>query len=174
MTDALFDPAPARPVWLITLADLALLLVGFFVLLQAHRAEERPALGQGIAAAFGAAPTPDETPVAVAAERVAFAPGSADLPAAPTGVLAWALDAARDPRVTLNVAGATDGSPADRDPASGSAMLLAADRARSLAAALAAAGVPGDRIAISTASPAAHARAATVTLAFTGEERTAR
>ncbi|WP_137788436.1 flagellar motor protein MotB [Sphingomonas sp. 3P27F8] len=29
--------APARPLWLMTLADLALLLVGFFVLLQANQ-----------------------------------------------------------------------------------------------------------------------------------------
>ena len=30
------DDKPARPIWLITLADLALLLVGFFVFIQAN------------------------------------------------------------------------------------------------------------------------------------------
>ena len=40
----LLDPPPARPLWLWTLADLALLLVGFFVLVQAT---DRQALAKG-------------------------------------------------------------------------------------------------------------------------------
>ena len=38
-------PRPARPLWLITLADLSLLLVGFFVFLQAtaHKPKQEQA-----------------------------------------------------------------------------------------------------------------------------------
>ncbi len=39
-----FDTAPGRPLWLTTLADISLLLVGFFVFLQAAQAVDRRAL----------------------------------------------------------------------------------------------------------------------------------
>ena len=51
--DSWDDIAPARSVWLITLADLALLLVGFFVLLQAHREVDRTRLLAGLRSGFG-------------------------------------------------------------------------------------------------------------------------
>ena len=69
--DALLDPPPARPLWLWTLADLALLLVGFFVLVQAT---DRQALAKGLREGFGGAVVdsvkPDPIPLAAAAGRV--------------------------------------------------------------------------------------------------------
>jgi hypothetical protein len=96
-----------------------------------------------------------------------FAAGSAALPADPAGLVAWAREAARDPRVTLTVTGSADGSLADRDPVSGSAALLAADRARTVAAQLADV-IPAGRLIVTT-SPRPGQRAALVTLAFAGE-----
>jgi hypothetical protein len=83
--------APGRPIWLMTLADLALLLVGFFVLIQATQSVDRHALAKGIRAGFGAA-TPSAAsapdPMAVASNAVfGFAAGRAVLPVTP-GVLA--------------------------------------------------------------------------------------
>ena len=52
------EAAPARPIWLVTLADLALLLVGFLVLVQATGAERRPALLNGLRAQLAAVPAP--------------------------------------------------------------------------------------------------------------------
>ncbi len=167
MTDAALypDPPPTKPLWLVTLADLALLLVGFFVLLQAS---ERPrAVADALRTSFGGTPaaTPALVPV-MAAGMLDFASGSATLPQSPAAVLAWAQESTRDPRVALTVTGSTDGSAADVDPATGSAAILAADRARALAATLA--GV-SRRITITTATRPGH-RAAVVTLAFVGEQ----
>ena len=79
----------------------------------------------------------------------------------------------RDPRVALRITGATDGSAADIDRATGSAALLANDRARAVAAALAARGVPIERTQISNAEAGARrARHVLITLAFIGEEGT--
>ncbi|MGP7794767.1 hypothetical protein [Sphingomonas sp. CLY1604] len=166
MTDAAIwpDPAPSKPLWLMTLADLALLLVGFFVLLQAS---ERPrAVTDALRQSFGgaAAPAPQALPV-MAAGLLDFAPGSAVLPDSPAAAIAWAREAVRDPRVALTVTGSTDGSAADVDPATGSAPILAADRARALAAALA---PVSRRITVTTATHPGR-RAAIVTLAFAGE-----
>ena len=166
MTDAALypDPAPSRPLWLVTLADLALLLVGFFVLLQAS---ERPrAITDALRTGFGGAPAaPAPLPV-MAAGMLDFAPGSAALPESPAAVIAWAREGLRDPRVALTVTGSTDGSAADVDPVTGSAAILAADRARTLAATLA--GI-SRRITVTTANrPGRHA--AIVTLAFAGEQ----
>ena len=162
--------APARPLWLITLADLALLLVGFFVLLEANRQLDPRAITRAVAIGLGVTPPP----VAVAAEVVSgFARGSAALPASPDALAAWAHGELRDPRVALRIVGATDGSAADRDRATGSAALLATDRARAVAAALAARGVPIERTQISNAEVGAHpARHVLITLAFVGEEGT--
>ncbi|MES2441664.1 MAG: flagellar motor protein MotB, partial [Pseudomonadota bacterium] len=80
------EEAPARPVWLMTLADLALLLVGFFVFLQANQG-----LGpQALAAAFrsGFSSQPPAMPVDLATVH-GFAPGSAALPET-EAALAWA------------------------------------------------------------------------------------
>lgn len=164
------DPAPSKPLWLVTLADLALLLVGFFVLLQAS--EKPHAIADALRRSFGGtagaaaavhAPAPP-MPV-MAAGLLDFAPGSAALPTSPGAVVAWAREAARDPRVAMTVTGSTDGSAGDVDPATGSAAILAADRARTLAVALASVS---RRIVVTTASRPGR-RAAIVTLAFAGE-----
>lgn len=165
--------APARPLWLMTLADLALLLVGFFVLLQANQTLDPHKLAEGLREGFGGAVTPAsiKTPPVKAMPIAAnimpdFAPGSAALPAAPDGLVGWAKDAARDPRVALTVTGATDGTAADVDPSTGSAAVLAADRARAVAAALATVA-PGRILVATTNRPGR--RQVIVTLAFEGE-----
>jgi hypothetical protein len=91
VTDFEFPTAPAgRPLWLITLADLALLLVGFFVLVQATQHVDRRALADGFRAGFGAeAQTEQAIPVA-AAGMMNFARGSATLPGSANGLIAWA------------------------------------------------------------------------------------
>ena len=171
--DTFPEPATGRPVWLITLADLALLLVGFFVFLQASHGLDSQALAKGFRDGFGApstapapAPaTPDPMPLAAAA-MLNFAPGSAALPASPGGLVAWAREASRDPRVTLRIAGSVDAA-GDIDPATGSGAVLAIDRARAVAAALATAhAVSADRMTITTGRPGR--RAAIVTLGFAG------
>jgi hypothetical protein len=97
----------------------------------------------------------------------------AALPRSPAAAIGWARDAARDPRVTLTVTGGADGSDADVDPATGSGAVLAADRARALAAALApalrAAQVAPARLIIATATTPGR-RAATVTVGFAGTQ----
>ena len=164
---AMLDIAPGRPLWLVTLADLALLLVGFFVLLQANQNLSPRELARGIAAGFGVEPAPAAMPVA--SHGIAgFAPGSAVLPQRPDALVAWARAELRDPRVRLTVTGGTDGGAQDVDAASHSATVLAADRARAVAAALIAGGVPDARLLLST-TPARGPRAVVVTLAFAGE-----
>lgn len=160
MTDDPLAPAAARPLWLVTLADLALLLVGFFVLMQANRTLDPKDIARGMAEGFGVeAPA---LPVEAQAVR-GFAPGSATPPDL-RALVAWARAATRDPRVALTVTGAADRSPAD--VAAGGA-LLAADRARAVAAVLAQAGVA--RLSIAT-DPRVSGRHVIVTLAFAGEE----
>lgn len=181
MTDDFPALAAPRPIWLITLADLALLLVGFLVLVNASQRIDRHALARGFRQGFGAkeapvsiVPPPPPMPVA-AATGPDFAAGSA-VPdttsiGAPTGLIDWARSAGRDPRVLLTITGSVDGSAADVDPATGSAPLLAADRARAVAAALIAAhAVAPDRIAIATTTRTGR-RAVVATLAFAGETR---
>ncbi len=177
MTDDFFpDSAPGRPIWLITLADLALLLVGFFVLVQATQAVDRKSLANGLRAGFGAAAMPPDSPAAapmpVGASAVSgFAKGASELPAPPEALIAWARDALRDPRVTLTITGSVDGTQADVDPATGSGALLAADRARAVAVALARSGnVPGGRLTITSGVNPVHAghRDVVITIAFSG------
>lgn len=176
MTAIADDPllsVPGKPLWLMTLADLALLLVGFFVLIQANdRLDAR-----AVAAAFAKRAAAASAPVAAPAMPVdtaaveGFAPGSAQLAQPSGGTVAWATAATRDPRVALTIAGATDGSAADVDRATGSAALLAIDRARAVAALLADAGVPTRRLLV-TNQGAPAGRHVTLTLAFTGETAT--
>jgi flagellar motor protein MotB len=162
-----FAPAAGRPTWLVTLADLALLLIGFFVLMQANRSLSPAELARGMAAGFGIT-EPD--PIAVEARGIeGFAPGAADVAAAPHDLVAWAKQATRDPRVALTVTGATDGSAADVDLLSHSAAVLAANRAAAVVALLADAGVPVARTIITTA-PRPAGRRVVVTLAFAGEQ----
>lgn len=168
MTDDFPLAAPARPMWLVTLADLALLLLGFLLLVQVTERSGRGTLAAGLRARFGGSVAPTTpAPLPVAAAGIGFTPGSAALAARPTDLIAWARDAVRDPRVTLTVTGLADGSAADHDPATGSAAILAADRARVVAAALAG-SVPAGRLLINTAARPSR-RAALVTLAFAGE-----
>ena len=156
------DDAPGRPVWLTTLADLALLLVGFFVFLQANSRLEPRELAAAFRAGFSAQPA--AIPVDIATVD-GFAPGSAAL-ADSAQALAWARDAARDPRTRLKITGEVDGSSADVDPATGSGAILAADRARAVAALLVRSGaVAPERIAIASGEGR---RRAVLTLGFDG------
>ncbi|QHL90159.1 flagellar motor protein MotB [Sphingomonas changnyeongensis] len=126
--DALWTPR-ARPLWLVTLADLSLLLLGFFVLIQASArdpAPRRAAIAAGIRDAFGGTDAPR---LAVAANRIdGFASGYARLPRAASAALAeWARQAAADPRSHIVVTG-------HATPAEG--LALAAARAEAAARAL--------------------------------------
>ncbi|MGV3456972.1 flagellar motor protein MotB [Sphingomonas sp.] len=164
--DSWDEIAPARSVWLITLADLALLLVGFFVLLQAHREADRARLFAGLRNGFGVeAPAPID-PMAVARARVdGYAPGSADADLAAT--IAWARDVARDKRTAITITGSTAPTN-DVDPRTGSAAILAADRARTVAAALVAQrAVSPDRLILRIAP--GHRRAVTLSVGFAGD-----
>ncbi|KQS03363.1 flagellar motor protein MotB [Sphingomonas sp. Leaf357] len=166
------EDAPGRPAWLMTLADLALLLVGFFVFIQASQHLDQTALAKGIREGFGADTVvqPEPMPVAAAA-MLNFAPGSAALPSSPAGLIAWAREATRDPRVVLKISGASDGSESDVDVATGSNAVLAADRARAIAAELARAhAVPPGRMTIVNAT-GGKSRSVTVTLGFAGERQ---
>lgn len=160
-------PRPvARTLWLATLADLALLLVGFFALLQVTRPAERPELVQAIRAGLTDAP-----PSAMAVEMAAVTPFTAGSALPPSGpmkaAIAWARGAARDPRTRIELIGVTDAA-GDTDPVTGSAPLLATDRARAVAAALVRAGaVRPDQISISAAGAPA-GRGVQLRLAFSG------
>ncbi|MFS0772257.1 flagellar motor protein MotB [Sphingomonas sp. 1P08PE] len=157
------EPVQSRPLWLVTLADLALLMVGFFVLIQASRVEPT-SLARSLRSGFTEL-KPVETPMPVAANRLdGFASGSAALPGGSAAIVDWAREELRDPRVQLTVTGSADAATGDVDPATGSAAILAADRARAVAVDLAA--LAPARIAVATATGP---RAVTITLAFAGE-----
>ncbi|OYX52428.1 MAG: hypothetical protein B7Y97_01440 [Sphingomonas sp. 32-66-10] len=165
-SDSWDEIAPARSVWLITLADLALLLIGFFVLLQAHREADRSKLLAGLRSGFGTeAPAPVD-PMAVARARVdGYAPGSAEADLSAT--IAWARDVARDGRTVITITGSTAHT-GDVDPRTGSAAILAADRSRAVAAALVAQGaVSPDRLILRVAP--GQRRAVTLSVGFAGD-----
>ena len=137
-------PTRGRPLWLMTLADLSLLLVGFFVFLQAtsHKnAAQQAAIGAGIREAFGGDPAA-RLPVDANA-LTGFAAGGADLPPGLADIAAWAREALSDPRTRLVVTGYADASAADR--IDGSGLALAGLRADRVTAELAAT-IPPDRI----------------------------
>lgn len=156
-----------KPIWLMTLADLALLLMGFFVLMLALERREKledGALARGFRGGFTDQAALPAQPIALAANAVSgFAPGSAALPASPEALIAWAREAASDPRTMLLVTGSADGSTEDRRD--GSALALASARAAAVAAALEGAGFSGDRVRTAGAvTPAS--RRVTVTISF--------
>lgn len=165
------EAAPARPLWLITLADLSLLLVGFFVLLQANQHLDRKALAKGLRDGFGAAPwidAPHPLPVA-SASVTGFARGSAVLPDNGTAIIRWATTMTRDPRTMLVITGSADDAAGDVDATTVSGAVLAADRARAVGAELARA-LPGVRLSIAAAGQG-RAGAVTVTLGFAGDPK---
>lgn len=178
MTADIFPEArPGRPIWLMTLADLGLLLVGFFVFLQSTEHLDGRAIANGFRHGFGAPATSaaavDPMPVAAAA-MLDFASGSSALPSSAAGIIAWAREATRDPRVTLKITGGVDGSAIDIDRDTASGAVLAADRARTIAAALARAGVvsPGRMTILNAPDTPGHGRrAVVVTIAFAGERQ---
>lgn len=156
------DEPSARPIWLMTLADLALLLVGFFVFLQVNQSMSPQALAAALRAGFASEPT--AMPVDLATIR-GFEPGSAMLPDS-AAALAWARAAAHDPRTQLKITGEVDGTPADVDQLTGSGPILAADRARAVAALLIHSGaIAPERIAIVTGTGQ---RRAVLTIGFDG------
>lgn len=170
------DIAPARTAWLITLADLGLLLVGFFVFLQANRTLDRDELVKALRGGFGAAEEQvvREPPMVVATARLdGFATGSAVLPD-PSAIIGWARDVARDSRTQIIITGstatATTASGADIDPATGSAAILAADRARTVAATLVHRGAIDPRRITIAIAPGGRA-AVTLSVGFAGETR---
>ncbi len=168
------DEQPAgRPLWLITLLDLCFVLLGFFVLLQSSQLD-RGALVAGFRAGFGIDGGPAPAPMPVGIARVSgFAAGSSDLPDEVDAALEWARDMARDPRVTITVTGHADGGEDDVDPFTGSGAILAADRARAVAALLVGSGAvaPG-RMSLATAEGGR--RQVALSLGFAGERRPAR
>ena len=126
---------PHRSPWLMTLADLALLLVGFFAVVHAvdgRGAEARAQLSKALRSEFGDL----DAAVTMDANRVGgFAPDSTHADYDLAGLARWVEGATRDPRSRLVVSGAGDALP------------LAAERAEAIAAALRASGaVPADRI----------------------------
>ena len=133
---------------------------------------ERPALVQAIRAGLTDAPPP---PMAVEMAAVApFAAGSATPPPASlASAIAWARGAARDPRTRVELVGATDPH-GDTDVLTGSAPLLATDRARTVAAALVHAGaVRPDQITIAAASTPL-GRGVQLRLGFSGSQEVTR
>lgn len=177
MTAALLDDdlpeiGQSRPVWLMTLADLALLLVGFFVFIQASQQLDQHALAKGMREGFGVEDNVKHTPADPMAVSVGamhgFSPGSAVPTQAHGALVAWAREATRDSRVSLRISGAVDGTPGDVDPVTGSGAMLAADRARAVATVLLVAhAVPADRLTIvSAARPLG--RFVTITTGFAG------
>ncbi|MFD1786096.1 flagellar motor protein MotB [Sphingomonas floccifaciens] len=162
--DHILDDEPRRSIWLVTLADVMMLLVGFFVFLQVNPNVDARALSQSMREGFGLA---TDVPIALEANVVqGFAPGSAVLP--PHDIAAWVRAVTTDPRTTVRVTGGTDGTPGDVDPRTQSGAILAVDRARAVAAAIAA-DVPAGRIAIDTRPGAG--RAVQLTISYDGETR---
>jgi flagellar motor protein MotB len=169
-----FETPDARPVWLTTLADLALLLLGFFVLVMATEGQDRTRLAAGMRAAFGVDPvdlTPARpAPMSLEAARVrGFLAGDDGLPDGGAAIARWARAAAADPRVTLTLSGGATGGD-DVDPDTGSIAVLAQARALAVAQALVAARAVRPeqlRIAAHDAMPAREAQVI-VTIGFAG------
>ena len=138
------------------------MLIGFFVLVQAT---DRQALAKGLREGFGGKwPTVRDRSDSARCGGGHVLPGSAH--AASARVAPRLRDRhLRDPRATLRVAAGPPGR--GRRPGTGSADLLATDRARATVAWLIAHGVAADRIMI--APPGTGRRIALVTVSFTGD-----
>lgn len=154
------DRPHRRSPWLMTLADLSLLLLGFFVLVQAAQSrgpDGAHRLARGLRMAFdgGDASTPlklapSPSPLALEANvMTGFAPGQAVLPASPEDIVQWVRETTGDPRSRLIVRGHADGSIGDVESTTGSGLALASRRAEALAAAIEASGaIPAARMRI--------------------------
>ena len=129
--------AHAVPRWAISLADIMMLLLGFFILLQAGKATD---VAAGARAAFSMEPQPRALLTTEAA--VLFEPGEARLrPTARARIVGIGAAAARAKRpVVVESHG--------RDPGARrfDAWELAAARAAAIARALSVAGLPVDRV----------------------------
>lgn len=181
MTVTPFDgaDAPARPLWLMTLADLGLLLLGFFVFVQASQHLDPAAVSASIREGFGVAAAQTEPAPATPAEPAmaqelgsvdGFAPGGVEITQDTAALARWVKGATADPRTQLRIAAGTDGSPGDVDPATGSAALLAADRARAVAVALVEAGaIAPDRIEFAGGEDAPKGRRVLIAIGFAGD-----
>jgi flagellar motor protein MotB len=183
MTLTPFDTqdAPARPLWLMTLADLGLLLLGFFVFVQASQHLDPAALSASIREGFGieavaTTPEPDAPPViepAMAQELgsvAAFASGSAEITQDTAALALWVRGATADPRTRVRLSAGTDGTSGDVDPVTRSAALLAADRARAVAVALVEAGaIAPDRIEFAGGEDAPKGRRVLIAIGFAGD-----
>jgi outer membrane protein OmpA-like peptidoglycan-associated protein len=157
---ALARRAPKRAPWLMTLADLSLLLLGFFVMIQAAQSrgpESARNFARGLRMAFdgGDASTrlklaPSPSPLALEANvMTGFAPGQAVLPASPQDIIDWVRDTTGDPRSRLIVRGHADGTIGDVESTTGSGLALASRRAEALASAIEASGaIPAARMRI--------------------------
>lgn len=124
----------ARPLWLMTLADLALLLLGFMILIHSAGERTRAELAGGIRQAFaGEAAAALPAPPAPAGMALdvngvdGFALASAALPGDVGPLVDWAVEAAGDPRAVLRVTGEAD---------RGEGLGLAARRAAAVAEAI--------------------------------------
>lgn len=173
--------APARPLWLMTLADLGLLLLGFFVFVQASQHLDPAALSASIREGFGietaaTTPEPDAPPTtepAMAQELGSvdgFAVGSAVIAQDTASLIRWVRGAAADPRTQVRLSAGTDGTSNDVDPVTRSAALLAADRARAVAVALVASGaISPDRIEFAGGDDAPKGRRVLIAIGFAGD-----
>jgi outer membrane protein OmpA-like peptidoglycan-associated protein len=130
------------------------------------QATDRQALAKGLREGFGGDVADTAViPIPLAAAAVSFTPSSA-IPEAPAALIEFATTNLRDPRASLRVSGGTAGA-GDVDPATGSADLLATDRARAIVSYLIGRGIAADRIVI---APAGIGRSnALVTVSFTGD-----
>ncbi len=175
------DDAPARPLWLVTLADLGLLLLGFFVFVQASQHLDPAAVRASIREGFGvatartaAAPAPAPAAEPAMAQQLGsvdgFAPGSAHIATDTAALVRWVRGATTDPRTQVRIAAGTDGSAGDVDPITNSAALLAADRARAVAVALVESGaIAPDRIQFAGGEAAPRARRVLIAIGFAGD-----
>ena len=174
MTTALF-PIPQKRTarWVMTLADLALLLLGFLVMV--HATEKRgtsrqvaramrAALGDSGTSAIQVGIGGTEQPPALDANALAgFSAGSAALPAAVYPIAQWLRQAAADPRSRVLVTGHSDDREADR---STGGLVLASSRADTVARALIKTGaITADRVDLA-ASAGGRSRRVEITISF--------